>query len=52
VSDKYLTAAQLAAKLQVNRTTIWRWEKQGTIKPIKIGKTKRFAPDTADKFQQ
>lgn len=41
--DKYLTASELAAKLKVNRTTIWRWEKQGLIKPTKIGKTKRFS---------
>lgn len=52
MSDKYLTAAQLAAKLQVNRTTIWRWEKQGTIKAIKINKTKRFAADTAERFEK
>jgi predicted site-specific integrase-resolvase len=45
MQDKYLTASQLADKLQVNRTTIWRWEKAGLIKPTKIGKTKRFSPN-------
>lgn len=50
--DKYLTASELAAKLQVNRTTIWRWEKQGLIKPTKIGNTKRFSQSEIEKHQK
>jgi excisionase family DNA binding protein len=50
MQDKYLTASQLADKLQVNRTTIWRWEKAGLIKPTKIGKTKRFSPNEITKY--
>lgn len=49
--DKYLTTKQLAAQLQVNRTTLWRWEKQGRIKPIKAGGVKRYAPDTIQKLK-
>lgn len=47
--DKYLTASEMAAKLQVSRTTIWRWEKQGHLKPTKIGRTKRFDPKEIEK---
>lgn len=50
--DKFLTASELAAKLQVNRTTVWRWEKQGLLKGTKIGKTKRFSQDQLDKYKK
>lgn len=48
--DKYLTASQVAAQLQVNRTTIWRWEKAGHIKAAKIGRTKRYDPKEINKL--
>jgi predicted DNA-binding transcriptional regulator AlpA len=47
--EKYLTAKQVADKLQVNRTTLWRWEKNGTLKPLKIGGVKRYSQDQIDK---
>jgi predicted DNA-binding transcriptional regulator AlpA len=47
--EKYLTAKQMADKLQVNRTTLWRWEKNGTLKPLKIGGVKRYSQDQIDK---
>jgi predicted DNA-binding transcriptional regulator AlpA len=47
--EKYLTAKQMADKLQVNRTTLWRWEKNGTLKPLKIGGVKRYSQDQLDK---
>lgn len=48
--SKYLTEKQLAEQLQVNRTTLWRWEKQGKIKSVKAGRVKRYAPDTIEKL--
>jgi predicted DNA-binding transcriptional regulator AlpA len=47
--EKYLTAKQMADKLQINRTTLWRWEKNGTLKPLKIGGVKRYSQDQIDK---
>jgi DNA-binding transcriptional MerR regulator len=47
--EKYLTAKQVADKLQVNRTTLWRWEKNGTLMPLKIGGVKRYSQDQIDK---
>ena len=46
--DNYLTAKQVADKLQVNRTTLWRWEKNGTLKPLKIGGVKRYSAEQID----
>lgn len=50
--SNYLTTKQLADKLQVNRTTLWRWEKQGKIKSIKAGGVRRYPPDTIEKLSK
>ena len=50
--DKYLTAKQLSDKLQVNRTTIWRWEKAGLVKSVKAGGVRRYPPDTIEKLSK
>lgn len=50
MNDKYLTASDLIKKLQVSRSTITRWEKNGTLKPIRVGGIKRYAPDTLEKL--
>lgn len=42
MTDKYLTTNQVAAHLQVSRTTLWRWEKNGTLKPVVVGGVKRY----------
>lgn len=38
-----LTATQLAARLNVNRTTVWRMVKRGDIKPIRVGNVVRYS---------
>lgn len=40
----YLTHEQIEAKLQVNRTTLWRWRRQGRIPFIRIGSAILFDP--------
>lgn len=37
-SEKLLTAAETAAMLHCDRTTLWRWEKAKFLHPVKIGK--------------
>ncbi len=44
-----LTAAEMAKLLKVNRTTIWRWEKQGIVKGVKIGGAKRYEQPNTNK---
>jgi excisionase family DNA binding protein len=46
MTDKLLTASQLAAKLNVNRTTVWRMVKRGDIKPVKYGSVVRYKDPT------
>jgi len=43
--EKFLTTKQMAEKLQINRTTLWRWEKNGYLIPLKIGGVKRYSQD-------
>lgn len=31
LADRYLTTRQLCAIFQVNRSTLWRWEKKGLL---------------------
>lgn len=37
-TDEYKPLAFWMRKLNVNRSTIWRWQKEGLIKPCYIGK--------------
>lgn len=50
--EKYLTQAQLAAQLQVNRQTLWRWEKAGVIKSVGVGRVKRYPANTAETLRR
>lgn len=41
-SETYLTAKQTSEKLDVDPTTLWRWEKQGILLPVRAGKKRRY----------
>lgn len=36
--EKYLTAQETADKLGVDVSTLWRWDKSGYLKKIKVGR--------------
>ena len=36
--EKYLTAQETADKLDVDVSTLWRWDKSGYLKKIKVGR--------------
>ena len=36
--EKYLTAKEAASKLCVDTSTLWRWDKTGYLKKIKVGR--------------
>lgn len=38
----YLTAQQTADKLDVDVSTLWRWDKSGYLKKIKVGNKIRY----------
>lgn len=40
--ETYLTAKETADKLGVDLSTLWRWDKSGYLKKIKIGNAIRY----------
>lgn len=40
--EKYLTAQETADKLGVDISTLWRWDKSGYLKKIKVGSKIRY----------
>ncbi len=40
--DELLTVRQASALLGVDRSTLWRWEKEGYLRPIRIGRKVRY----------
>lgn len=40
--EDYLTAKETAKKLGVDLSTLWRWDKSGYLKKIKVGNTVRY----------
>ena len=41
-SEKYLTAQETADKLGVDVSTLWRWDKSGYLRKIKVGNKIRY----------
>lgn len=37
-----LTVDDVSKRLHINRVTIWRWEREGYLKPKKIGRKKYY----------
>ena len=35
--EQYLTSAETAERLNVDKSTLWRWDKSGYLKKIKVG---------------
>lgn len=42
VPETYLTAKEAAEILGVTASTLWRWSKDGYLKPIKLGSKNRY----------
>lgn len=49
---EYLTIRQTCEHLNVCRSTLWRWQKEGVLKPIKIKGRVMFARSGIDKLMQ
>lgn len=40
--EDYLTAKETAKKLGVDLSTLWRWDRSGYLKKIKVGKSVKY----------
>ena len=41
-SDVLLTTDEVAERLSVSRTTLWKWEKKNYLGPIEVGGKRRY----------
>ena len=40
--ESYLTPDEVADKIGVSKNTLWRWEKEHYLTPIKVGRKSRY----------
>lgn len=52
VSDNYLSVDEVIDKLRVNASTLWRWDKSGYLKKIKIGGKVRYRESDVIKLME
>ena len=50
--ETYLSANETADKLGVDLTTLWRWDKSGYLKKIKIGKGVKYRLSDINKLME
>lgn len=50
VSDKFLTATEVAARFSVSKRTVARWTKDGTIRSVQIGGVTRYPSSDLDRL--
>lgn len=46
LESHWLTVADVARRLQVAESTVWRWIREGTLDSVKIGRTRRIPSET------
>lgn len=50
--ETYLTAEETAKRLNVDRSTLWRWNKEGYLLTIKIGSKVRYKLSDVERLQR
>ena len=50
--ETYLTAEETAKRLNVDRSTLWRWNKEGYLLTIKIGSKVRYKQSDVERLQR
>ncbi len=48
--EVYLTTAQASNKLNVNRSTLWRWDRDNYLKSVKVGKKTLYRLSDVEKI--
>ena len=51
-TEKYFTAQETADKLGVDVSTLWRWDKTGYLKKIKVGNKIRYRESDVIKLME
>ena len=50
--EVYLTAEETAKRLQVDRSTLWRWNKEGYLVSNKVGSKARYKLSDVERIQK
>ena len=50
--EVYLTAEETARRLKVDRSTLWRWNKEGYLVSAKVGSKVRYKLSDVEKIQK
>lgn len=50
--DELLSIEQTATKMGVTKSTLWRWEKTGYLKPIRLGAKPKYRISDIHKIMQ
>jgi len=50
MDENYFTVSQVAEKLKVKDSTIWRWIRLGKLNCVCIGRNYRISQNDIDKF--
>lgn len=50
--EVYLTAEETAKRLQVDRSTVWRWNKEGYLVSTKVGSKVRYKLSDVERIQK
>lgn len=48
--EEYITISEASKKLDVDRSTLWRWAKSGYLKPIEIGGKRKYRASDIEKI--
>lgn len=51
-SETYLTQDEVAAKLQVDKSTLWRWDKSGYLNKVRVGGKVRYRLSDVTKLME
>ena len=49
-SEKYLSIDKVVELLEVDKSTLWRWQKRNYLTPIQIGGKRRYRKSDIDKI--
>ena len=50
--ETYLTSSEVCSKLRIDKTTLWRWNKTGYLKKVKVGNKHFYKLSDIEKLRE
>ncbi|MCU6771574.1 helix-turn-helix domain-containing protein [Bacteroides cellulolyticus] len=50
--ETYLTASEVCSRLKIDKTTLWRWNRDGYLKKVKVGNKPYYRQSDIDKLRE